>query len=160
MVRYCWTVIISADSDKRDIITNQISIENKNNLFITIYLVGARIESMNDGYFFGTRKSMRYENDNIYTTKRDVDIISFKITSPGLSGELDTVSFQSIEDGRYVTVATRDGVLELKKMGELSGGEAHFEKAASFRYLEDKFFDVTCFIYHTLIFHSFFIQNR
>ena len=116
-------------------------------------LEGARIESKNDGYFFGSRKSIGYVNDNIYTTKRDVDIISFKITSPGLSGEPDTISLQSIEDGRYVTVATRDGILELKKMGELSGGQAQFKKAASFKNVKDKFFQVIYFILHTLMFH-------
>ena len=86
---------------------------------------------------------MGYEDYRMYTTKKDVDIISFKITSPGLSGEADTISLQSIEDGRFVTVATRDGVLELKNMGDLSGGEDHFKKAASFRTFEDKFFQVT-----------------
>ena len=86
---------------------------------------------------------MDYINDNIYITKKDIDVISFKITSPGLSGEADTISLQSIEDGRFVTVATRDGVLELKNMGDLSGGEDHFKKAASFRAFEDKFFQVT-----------------
>ena len=108
-----------------------------------MHLEGARIESKNDGYFFGTRKSRGYKNDNIYTTERNVDIISFRITSPGLTGEPQTISLQSIEDGRYVTVATRDRNLELRKIGELSGGDAYFKKAASFRNVEDKFFEVT-----------------
>ena len=86
---------------------------------------------------------MGWEDYKMYTTKKDVDVISFIITSPGLSGEADTISLQSIEDGRYVTVATRDRNLELRKIGELSGGDAYFKKSASFRNVEDKFFEVT-----------------
>ena len=86
---------------------------------------------------------MGYKDYKMYTTKKDVDIISFKITSPGLSGEANTISLQSIDDGRYVTVETRDRNLELRKMGELSEGEVYFKKAASFRNVPDKFFEVT-----------------
>ena len=114
------------------------------------------IESHIAGYFFGTRKSLAYNNDNIYITDKEVDILSFKINSPGLSEDPNTISLQSTEDDRYVTVATRDGVLELKDIGEMSGGwqngiwkegESYFHQAATFQKVEDKFFEVIRFIF-------------
>ena len=94
---------------------------------------------------------MGYVNDRLYITNIEADILSFKLISPGLSGDPDSISFQSIEDDRYITVSKKDGVLELKENGQISGGwqngrwkegEVYFKQAASFQKRQDKFFQV------------------
>ena len=63
--------------------------------------------------------------------------IVFYMEVPGLSGDSDTASFKSIEDGKYICID--DGLLNLKSIE----ASEEFKKDATFNVTKDTFFDVS-----------------
>ena len=63
--------------------------------------------------------------------------MSFNTINPGLSGDPDSSSFQSNQDGKYMF--NQDTILQLKQNEE----SEEYKKAASFKVIPNKFFDVS-----------------
>ena len=75
----------------------------------------------------------------LYLVKRKRHITEFSAITPGLTGEEDTVSFQSTEDNKYMR--NEDRHLDLHDFEEGPG----FALATTFKIYPDKFFGVsTC----------------
>ena len=83
-------------------------------------------------YSFGVR---RESISDLYITTGHV--ISFDKLTPGLTGNPESVSFRSIEDGKYIV--NQDTLLRLKEFKH----NEDFKKAASFNIIHDKFFAVS-----------------
>ena len=87
-------------------------------------------------YKFGTRpKPDSPDFPELYIVKRH--IIKFSAIIPGLTGEEDTLSFQSTEDDKYIR--NEDKHLHLHDFEEGQG----FALASTFKIYPDKFFEVS-----------------
>ena len=65
--------------------------------------------------------------------------VAFHVYVPGLSGDSDSASFKSVEDGKYIF--NDNGLLYMKALS--TEASADLKKRATFKISKDKFFDVS-----------------
>ena len=98
-----------------ELITQAVTIKSKN---VPTHSFGIG-DNTNELYIFADKK------------------LAFHVEVPGLSGDSDSVSFKSIENGTYFY--NDNGLLNLKSIEQ----SVDFKKAATFKIEHDKFFDVS-----------------